>query len=232
MFWYRFRVIMCDRKNADCNQRGCHRRLLLTPPPPPHQALGSDPTTAAPIPTAKPPFAVQGSAPPVQEKKKGSMLPKLAGGCFGLVLALGCCGGVGFGLQSGVLASFQGVDVADVELPDEVPEGPDEVVPDTPDGPDEVVPVPPVETPQTPAPVGEGVIQFVSAAPGTKKLKVACSNGKTDAPGDTVVYEGAADPKCTVTAYLEDRSRLTAIVTDVTAGSYRCFEGGEKRCGR
>jgi hypothetical protein len=90
------------------------------------------------------------------------------------------------------------------------------------------LPTDPVEAP--PAEMGPGGIQFISLAEGTRKVKVSCSGGKSDAKGDTVVYDAGPDPKCTVTAYMEDRSRLTAIVTDVDEGTWRCFEGGEKRC--
>jgi serine/threonine protein kinase len=215
-----------------------------TMPPPPVAAppVTTPPPVVASTPppvSSPPPVAQAGNPVPPAEPKK-SKAPMLAGGCFAFVLFIGCCGGLGWGWTSGLVPGLiaGGPEIADVDDID-VPEVPDEVVveaPDEPDTPDEPVEEPPVEaavtptvTPDAPAPAAGG-IQFISVAPGTKKLKVSCSGGKADAKGDTVVYENGDDPKCSVTAYMDDRSRLTAIVIDASEGTYRCFEGGDKRC--
>ncbi len=78
------------------------------------------------------------------------------------------------------------------------------------------------------APAGP-VIRFRSAEPNTTKINVRCD--AANAKGTTEAVVGAASAKtCTVTAILSDRSRLSAVVTGPTEGSYRCFADGAKDC--
>jgi len=80
------------------------------------------------------------------------------------------------------------------------------------------------------APV-EGGIQFVSHADDTAKIKVRCEDSR--AKGATsAALDAEAVSNCTVTAYMSDRSRLTAVVGSATVGVYDCFVSGESACTR
>ena len=70
---------------------------------------------------------------------------------------------------------------------------------------------------------------FSSKAANTKKLQVNCSDGS--AKGDNqVVIDSTAAGKCRVTAILDDRSRLTAVIDVSGGGTFNCFENGESVC--
>ncbi len=199
------------------------------------------PVSTRPPPEFDPAFGeIPATAPP---PKKKSRLPLFVGGCFGLMLVFGCCGGLaGTGLFGTLMApdmEDQGVSLPEapeldpIEVPEIDPTLPDDPgqagVPELPPGvPDR----PEVDlAPDVPPPVSGGMT-FQSLAEGTRKVKVSCGGGKASEEGSSVVLELSGDPKCTVTAYLDDRSRITAIVMDASEGNYRCFEGGEQRCER
>ncbi|MCB9778749.1 MAG: serine/threonine protein kinase [Alphaproteobacteria bacterium] len=86
----------------------------------------------------------------------------------------------------------------------------------------------PEEAPAAAAPDG---LVFESLAPDTKKLNVQCTGGSAKGGTSATVDVASAD-QCTVTAIMQDRSRLVAVVDGVEAGAYGCFDGGDSRCER
>ncbi len=72
---------------------------------------------------------------------------------------------------------------------------------------------------------------FASAADDTKKIKARCGAANGEGADRAVVPVEAADT-CTVTAYLQDRSRRTAAVQKPTSGTYRCFAADSDTCER
>ena len=95
--------------------------------------------------------------------------------------------------------------------------------------------VTPVGTPATPVGTPSAApIVFRSAVADLKKLSVECDGkpftGSAGASGMEVGVQLDSAGRCVVTAMLADRSRLVADVAPVTAGTWICFAGGEKKC--
>jgi serine/threonine protein kinase len=86
------------------------------------------------------------------------------------------------------------------------------------------------EAPTDPVQVAGG-INFVSAAPDTTKMTVTC-DGVEQSGAEKVGVASPTAKVCSVKVILGDRSRLYAELTDVQAGTWRCFEGGSKECVR
>jgi hypothetical protein len=88
---------------------------------------------------------------------------------------------------------------------------------------------PPIEDQDTPMPEGVEAAVFESAAPDTDRIVVHCTGA--NARGATMAGVPVADAaKCTVTAILADRDRVSTVVTTPTAGHYRCFVEGSTDC--
>jgi hypothetical protein len=81
----------------------------------------------------------------------------------------------------------------------------------------------------TPMPAGVEAAVFQSAAPDTDRIVVHCTGAS--ARGATLAGVPVADAaKCTVTAILADRDRVSTVVTAPAAGRYRCFVEGSTDC--
>jgi hypothetical protein len=88
---------------------------------------------------------------------------------------------------------------------------------------------PPIEDQDTPMPAGVEAAVFESAAPDTDRIVVHCTG--SSARGATTAGVPVADAaKCTVTAILADRDRVSTVVTAPAAGRYRCFVEGSTDC--
>ena len=89
----------------------------------------------------------------------------------------------------------------------------------------------PEAAPPAPAPVAvEGpAARFQSMLANTKKVQARCSGGQGDGPTEAVVA-GEGLGECTVIAVTAARERRTAVVKDVTARAYVCFEGDTSDC--
>jgi len=88
---------------------------------------------------------------------------------------------------------------------------------------------PPIEDQDTPMPAGVEAAVFQSAAPDTDRIVVHCTGAS--ARGATMAGVPVADAaKCTVTAILADRDRVSTVVTAPAAGRYRCFVEGSTDC--
>ena len=88
---------------------------------------------------------------------------------------------------------------------------------------------PPIEDQDTPMPAGVVAAVFESAAPDTDRILVHCTGAS--ARGATMAGVPLADAgKCTVTAILADRDRVSTVVTAPAAGRYRCFVEGSTDC--
>jgi hypothetical protein len=87
----------------------------------------------------------------------------------------------------------------------------------------------PIEDQDTPMPAGVAAAVFESAAPDTDRIVVHCTGA--NARGATMAGVPVADAaKCTVTAILADRDRVSTVVTAPAAGRYRCFVEGSTDC--
>jgi hypothetical protein len=110
----------------------------------------------------------------------------------------------------GILAGFL---LFDVLLPEEVRAQPSAT--------------PPATSGETPS--GGSVSTFHTDLKGLRSLQVHCTSAEGSGV-DSVSLTVARSDACTVTAIGADRSRLVAVVEPVSAGSWTCFEGGERRC--
>jgi hypothetical protein len=187
------------------------------PEPPPHV-----PPPEVEPPRREPPPAWEGEdgfdEEPAAGSRFGTVFGAMAGlGCLVVVLG-GAVAGVLFGLDVGGMRSM----TADVLGGS----GPEEAQTSAP------VPPPGATEPSEPpvAPSGPSMT-FLSAAEGTRKLNVTCTEGRGKGERSAVVAAASAE-RCTVTAILEDRSRLVAVVGGARAGEYRCFENAEATCRR
>ena len=214
-----------------------------SPPPPsgpsltpsaPTSDLVFDPGRAGP-----PPPAPRDAA----EEKSGGGLVRVLAMVAGLVLLVGIAGG-GFFAYKTFIADAPGTDTppvvpVDQDPPDEPPvDEPPTEEPPTEEPPVDEPPTeePPTEEPPVEEPPGDGGaaaagggVTFISKAANTKKLQVNCSDGS--AKGDTqVVIDSTNAGKCRVTAILDDRSRLTAVIDVSGGGTFSCFENGESAC--
>jgi hypothetical protein len=88
---------------------------------------------------------------------------------------------------------------------------------------------PPIVDEDTPMPAGVEAAVFQSAAPDTDRIVVHC-NGASARGATTAGVPVADAAKCTVTAILADRDRVSTVVTAPTAGRYRCFVEGSTDC--
>jgi serine/threonine-protein kinase len=212
------------------------------PPGSPARAASAPAASAAASP---PPDRAKPAAgkPPGKPKARGpGLFAVVAGlGCFGLVAV----GGVGFGyawlhldaLQAaisgatgGALAGPDGAGTAAGpagELADEgepsagLDAGADGAAPGEGAGGDGAAAAGP----------GDGQARFRSAAADTKRVKVVCGDVRGEGASE-VVIAAAEGAKCTVTAVLTDRSRLTATVAAAGPGDWVCFDGGAEACAR
>ena len=98
----------------------------------------------------------------------------------------------------------------------------------------EAGPTPEVDPPalvehDTPPPPGVESAVFQSAAEGTVRIVVNCTDAS--ARGATMAsVPVAAAATCTVTAILADRDRVSTVVPAPSAGRYRCFVEGSTTC--
>jgi len=202
------------------------------PPPPRGPSLSpSTPTSDLVFDPPPPPTPNDG------KEKSGGGLVRVLALFAGLVLVVGLAGGGFFAYKTFFADKGETVtppvpteqnDPPPDEQPVEQDPPPDEQ-PGEQDPPPDEQPVeqdpPPDEQPVEAA----GGVTFISKAPNTKKLQVNCSDGS--AKGETqVVIDSTAAGKCRVTAILEDRSRLTAVVDVTGGGTFSCFENGGSAC--
>jgi hypothetical protein len=178
-----------------------------------------------------PPAAEPAPAPaPAPKKKKKSMLPVIAAvGCFGFVVVGGLTSAglwfardtvtalLGDSLPGGTAPAASGEALADGGEALVEDGEPTEAADTAAAGADEAAPP-------------EGQTRFVSSAPDTKKLKVRCDGGVSGKGEAQLDLDTSGTSKCTVTAYLGDRSRLTAVVSTPETGAYDCFANGTKNC--
>ncbi|MBX2803585.1 MAG: protein kinase [Myxococcales bacterium] len=75
----------------------------------------------------------------------------------------------------------------------------------------------------------EASVRFASELSGTRRISVRCDSGAVQGATE-VVLSGQTHGDCTVTAIGEDRVRRTAVVKDVIAGSYVCFDDDGSQC--
>jgi serine/threonine-protein kinase len=189
------------------------------------QAAAEEPVAAPPAPVAAPaapvaapaapvgPIAAPPAAPP---KKKGSgLLAGLAAGCLVAVIGVGALGAV-------VALNLDSLRAAIVEAKTGAPPAPAPAAAAA-DGA-------PADEPEAAPPAGPALV-FRSEDGETKKLKVRCGAAKGDGETEATVPVESAE-SCTVTAYMNDRSRRTAAVQKPTAGAYVCFAGDADRCER
>ncbi len=92
-----------------------------------------------------------------------------------------------------------------------------------------VLDAPPTVVHDTPVPVGVPVVVFESAAEGTSRVAVHCTDASAHGATRATVPAAAA-ATCTVTAILADRDRISAVVTGAGEGRYRCFAEGSADC--
>ena len=96
-------------------------------------------------------------------------------------------------------------------------------------GPTLEVDPPAVVDQDTPPPPGVESAVFQSAAEGTVRIVVNCTDAS--ARGATMAsVPVAAAATCTVTAILADRDRVSTVVAAPSAGRYRCFVEGSTDC--
>jgi serine/threonine-protein kinase len=180
-----------------------------------------EPSAPAPAPAAT------ATAPP---KKKKSMLPVIAAvGCFGFVVVGGLTS-AGLWFARDTVAGLLGDSLPGVGAPatsgEALADGGEALAED--DALDEAADTAAAGAADEAPP--EGQTRFVSSAPDTKKLKVRCDGGVSGKGEAQLDLDTTGAEKCTVTAYLGDRSRLTAVVSAPTSGAYDCFAGGTKDC--
>ena len=147
--------------------------------------------------------------------KRGGLAAGIAAGCLVAVIGLGAVG-AGVALNLDALREA----VADARAGAEA------------NGGEPTAPEPGTQPVPAASTASDGPsISFRSDASDTRKLKVLCGTEKGQGVTEAVVSMAAAET-CTVTAYLQDRSRRTAAVRNVTAGTYVCFAADSDGCQR